>query len=173
MLVVLYQEIGKMSGALFNINQIKYVVQYQPMPSLWYDELPSAEYIAFEAGYDWKLRDVPGKDIPLWRLENWQVKHNFPPAIKDMFDQTQATGVTVIAGHGPNDNGSLGWHIDKYDVWGFNIEGITRWSWFDLHEGKVMSQVVEPGYIISMPIGIPHKVDLITDTRVSVGLYKE
>ena len=84
-------------------------------------------------------------------------------------EHLDAEDISMFSGQCAGNDGTLGWHIDEYHVWALNIEGITTWSWFDLKEGRVMSEDVSPGYMMIMPMGFSHKVNMVSEDRTSVS----
>lgn len=96
-----------------------------------------------------------------------------PASIEEMRSQLDCEFVAMFASDGETSLGSLNWHIDGYHVWAFNIEGVTEWEWFDIHEGKIKSIVLEPKKnMITMPSGVTHRVILHTPYRMSVSIIR-
>ena len=70
-------------------------------------------------------------------------------------------------------NMGLGWHVDGYSVYGFNLEGETTWEYFNLQEGKVVEvKLGEMDRGIFMPCGISHRVRVRSETRTSMSLVR-
>jgi hypothetical protein len=96
-----------------------------------------------------------------------------PEPLEIMRDQLDCEFIAMFASDGETSVGSLNWHIDAYHVYAFNIEGTTEWQWFDIHEGKLKSIVIEPKKnMITMPAGVTHRVILHTPYRMSVSIIR-
>jgi hypothetical protein len=96
-----------------------------------------------------------------------------PESLEVMREQLDCEFVAMFASDAETTIGTLNWHIDGYHVYAFNIEGTTEWQWFDIHEGKIKSIVLEPKKnMITMPSGVTHRVILHTPYRMSVSIIR-
>ncbi len=142
------------------------------MPTCWLDNLPTTEeiWVGSQNGPGWMFSAGGGAEgVTLMRSFQWHKYDNFPRILADIMKHLDAEDISVFSGQCAGNNGTLGWHIDEYHVWAINIEGTTTWSWFDLGEGKVKTHEMSPGSMMLMPMGISHKVDLVSDDRTSIS----
>jgi hypothetical protein len=142
------------------------------MPSVWYDNLPSADDIwigGSKSQGGWQMSNLED-DRQVMRHFHWNFSDNFDSCLKEMFEYHDAESISMFVGHCSDQNATLGWHYDDYHVWAFNIEGVTEWEWFQTHTGKFESVVLEPGYILTMPLGMTHRVKMISEERTSISL---
>jgi hypothetical protein len=154
-------------------------VLLQLMPTDWFERLPSSDKI-WTGGHEslvrevgWQLAKVTnsgGEDTSLMRNYQWHREKNFPPVLAEMMKHHDCTDISMFCGQSEGNDGSLGWHFDDYYVWAFNIEGLTKWEWFDPKTGEIKSLKLEPGYILTMPMGITHRVIILSEERTSVSL---
>ena len=157
------------------------------MPGEWLNKLPTAEEIWIGGHKDnctnlhdgWQMsfgsndaefaEDRFDKRV-LFRHYRWHRDPNFPEIFADMMKHLHGEDISMFVGDQEETRGSLGWHVDNYHVWAFNIEGETEWEWFDLYDGKFKSHVVKPGYILTMPLGISHRVKVLSGYRTSISI---
>lgn len=154
-------------------------VLHQVMPTDWFERLPSSDEI-WTGGHESIVRDYAwhcsnglnssGEPSSLMRNYQWHKEKNFPRILAEMMEYHDCTDISMFCGQAEGNDGSLGWHFDDYYVWAFNTDGVTRWEWFDPSKGAIESQVLEPGYIITMPLGITHRVVILSEERTSVSL---
>ena len=146
-------------------------VLLQEMPEEWVNSLPTAEeiWVGGNAGeMSWKMSKENGNFM--FRHYRWHKSDNFPEIFSGMMKHLQAEDISMFAGDNDTTVGSLGWHVDDYHVWAFNIEGETEWEYFDLTSGTFKSETVKPGYILTMPLGISHRVKVLSEYRTSVSM---
>ena len=155
----------------------------QDMPQCLADALPSPDEMMILMHGHWRTEVLNNKDEPdtyVSRFTNWG-QDDIPcdPPMPEVFrfikDVASGHSYSGFYGCGAGDNGALNWHIDDYHVWAFNLEGVTEWQWFDIYEGKIKSQIIEPyKQVITMPSGVTHRVRLVegTEERVSVSLIQ-
>lgn len=141
------------------------------LPTCWTDNLPTSEeiWIGGRDGPGWQCGSGGKEGSSLMRNFQWHRYDNFPRIFADIMKHLDAEDVSIFTGHCESNDGTLGWHIDEYHVWALNIEGTTTWSWFDLVQGKVLSEDISPGSMMIMPMGVTHKVDLVTQERTSIS----
>lgn len=186
--VVPFLETGEKFGVLLLNMQLEYYdntpdkqrIKYQAMPTTWFERLPSAEEVMVScqnSRMGWKRSStnisagVPGKEGSVYRSYIWHEAPDFPEVLKEMMEYHEAECISTFVGMHPEETGSLNWHVDDYHVWAFNIEGTTEWEWFDLaSRGTFKSQVIEPGFILTMPLGISHRVKVLSDYRTSISI---
>lgn len=81
------------------------------------------------------------------------------------------TAISVFVSHNADTRNALSWHVDEYEVYAFNIEGETRWEWFDIPTGEFKSIYLgEMDKLIHMPFGYTHRVEIISEGRTSISL---
>ena len=155
-------------------------VRYQKMPESWFDVLPEPEHIMVNAHAEGWLMDMQGSDTSLFRHIGWNKEkpETMPKVLHDMMKHHECDDITIFVGLHEGFNSSFTWHIDDYDVWAFNILGVTKWTWFNVsgespNRGSIMEQIVEPGYILTMPKWVSHKVDVLSEERTSISLVKK
>ena len=151
---------------------------YQTMPKKWFDALPDTDYIMSEAPGKWHAEKKSSVDSnTIYRHYGWcdKDKKAFPKVFKEMMEYHKCINISMFIGLHEGANSSLGWHVDNYEVWAFNILGATKWTWFEIsgaegHRGEIREQIVEPGHIFFMPKGVSHKVDVLSDERTSISI---
>jgi len=152
-------------------------VFHQEIPEEWLGRLPSAEDIwvgghqADRKGWvsERKMQE-DGSGNGVMRHFRWHLSSNFPPVLQEMMDHHDCEDISMFIGHCDGYNGTLGWHFDDYHVWAFNIEGVTEWQWFCCRSGKIEKRVLEPGYILTMPLGVTHRVKMLSEHRTSISI---
>lgn len=154
----------------------KWSVKYQEMPEKWFLHLPDSEYIMTQAK-GWRAEADKDGSI-LMRHFEWHTKdpETFPEVLQNMMKCHECTGISLFMGTHEKCNNSLGWHVDDYNVWGFNITGVTKWTWWSIahpEKGVLKEQIVEPGHIITMPRGVSHKVDVLSEERTSISIINQ
>ena len=124
----------------------------------------------------WKGTTPVGAEYFLQRnvlLDNYP--HLLPDFIKKM-EQYQDDGETMISAFVsdcPETDGALGWHVDGYHVYAFNVEGNTVWEYFDLDSGSVKScELNDMDKMIFMPCGVTHRVRILSEGRTSISLVR-
>jgi len=148
-------------------------VLHQEMPDVWRDNLPSPEEIWIggrTAQGGWQFNTNVSENNTVLRNYRWHREENFPEILRDMMDYHDCEDISMFIGQCDGCNKTLGWHFDDYHVWAFNIEGVTEWQWFDCRSGEIQKQVLEPGYIITMPLGVTHRVEMISEYRTSISI---
>ena len=152
---------------------------HQEMPDVWRDRLPTAEEIWVGGQRDgrngWVCESTAkdkhtGEPNSLMRHFRWHLSDNFPPVLREMMDHHDCEDISMFIGHCAGANNTLSWHFDDYYVWAFNIEGVTEWDWFRCQTGEVETFRLEPGYIITMPLGVSHRVRMISEHRTSISI---
>ena len=145
------------------------VVKHQKMPDYFFDNMVDVDYLWMNV--DWSLCTSTRNGINhLYRNYAYNQDSRFPPILGDMMDWLRCDDISMFIGQCEGSNDTLGWHWDSYHVWAFNVDGVTEWQWFDNISGQVETQVLEPGYIITMPYGITHRVQMVSDSRTSISL---
>jgi len=150
----------------------KVEVKYQQMPETWFERLPTPEEI-------WT--GISKSETSVWKSSTrngfmqrnhgpWCLSTNFPEIFVEMMKRVLGEDMSFFVGQNENCSGSLSWHVDGYHVWAFNIEGETEWEWFDIIEGKLKKQNITPGNILTMPMGVTHRVKVLSDTRTSASI---
>ena len=163
----------------FDPRFIAQTVRVQKMPESLANAMPDADdLIQGLHEYDMWFTEVVAKPISVaHRVCEWGAPQvsgrpqlELPESFKLIQDVVKGHSFSVFHGVDNGSNGTLDWHTDSYHVWAFNLEGTTRWEWFDIIEGKVKSAVIEPlKTVITMPSGTTHQVKLLSDTRTSVS----
>ena len=96
-----------------------------------------------------------------------------PKVFADMMKEVGCQNISAFCSLPDGSHGTLQWHMDGYNVYAFNLEGTTEWEWFDLLDGKVKSIIVEANKnIVVMPSLITHRVNLLSDSRVSISMVR-
>ena len=144
-------------------------VKHQKMPDYFFDNMPDPEYLWLNAEWVWSTRNNNG----IQRSYKYHTHPTFPSIFADMMDWLRCEDISMFIGHCEGANDALNWHWDDYHVWAFNVEGVTEWQWFDPATGQIEKQVLEPGYILTMPYGITHQVRMISETRTSVSMITQ
>lgn len=157
----------------------KRAVFHQEMPTTWAERLPSAEEV-WIGGHKvddglkgWILSPMMEKDGTgngVLRHYRWNLSSNFSPILQEIMDYHDCDDISMFIGHCEGQNSTLGWHFDDYYVWAFNIEGVTEWQWFCCQSGEIKKQVLEPGYILTMPLGVTHRVEMLSEHRTSISI---
>lgn len=145
------------------------------------DLAPAPEDIA-----KWGSKVSPGWDV--WKKkENQQIvgmvhRHCelhksydlIPQFIKELETWTDDTMLSGFIGDNEDSNHSLGWHMDPYQVYAFNVEGRTIWEYFSLNDGAIKSvELGELDKMIWMPCGISHQVKVLSEYRTSISLVQQ
>jgi len=97
---------------------------------------------------------------------------HIPEFLKKMeqYDDENST-ISMFVSDNDETQHSLSWHVDGYEVYGFNIEGHTRWDWFDIPTGEIKSIYLgEMDKLIHMPCGYTHRVTILSEGRTSISL---
>lgn len=98
-----------------------------------------------------------------------------PEFIKEMpqWNGYEDSWISMFVSDQDETNMGLGWHVDGYEVYGFNLEGETIWEYFNIQEGKIVEvEVGEMDRGIYMPCGITHRVRVTSETRTSISLVR-
>ena len=137
------------------------------MPDYFFENMVEPEYLWSNANWQWSTNS---ENIGIQRTFKYNSDPRCPTVFHDMLDWLRCGDISMFIGHCKGADGTLTWHWDDYHVWAFNVEGVTEWQWFDVYSGQIETQVLEPGYIITMPYSITHRVEMISDTRTSVSM---
>lgn len=98
---------------------------------------------------------------------------NIPQFIKEIDVWDEDTMLSGFVGDNLESNSSLGWHVDTYQVYAFNIEGETVWEYFSLRSGKIETiELGEMDKMIFMPCGVTHQVKVLSEYRTSLSLVQ-
>jgi hypothetical protein len=138
-----------------------------------------------EEFWEWGSRIRPGWD--LWRkwkdqelvglvhrhCELHESRELIPRYITELDVYDDDAMLSGFVGDNIDSNASLGWHVDNYDVYAFNIEGRTVWEYFSLITGEIETvELGEMDKILYMPCGVTHQVKVLTDYRTSLSIVK-
>ena len=127
-------------------------------------------------GWDmWKSSDYDGNDMFMHRnCEMHDHPDKIPKFLKGLEQwEDNDIMISVFVSHNPATKHALQWHVDQYEVFAFNLEGETRWDWFDLHTGTFKSIYLgEMDKLIHMPFGYSHRVEILSEGRTSISLVK-
>jgi 50S ribosomal protein L16 3-hydroxylase len=145
--------------------------------------------------HDWRVRYGPFRAADLttlpdrdWTLLVQDVEKHYPPlrAVLDRFDFLPRWRIDDLMVSVAAPGGSVGPHIDQYDVFLLQAQGRRRWQiseglaagWLDDVELKVLESfepeqewVLEPGDMLYLPPGVAHHgVALDTGMTWSIGM---
>ena len=96
-----------------------------------------------------------------------------PLVFHEMLKDLDCQDISAFCSMEDGTHGTLQWHMDGYNVYAFNLEGTTEWEWFDLVEGKIKSIIVRANEnMVVMPSFITHRVNLLSDSRVSISMVR-
>lgn len=151
---------------------------YQKMPEKWFKRLPEVEDLMAGAPGKWHTeKKGPTNPNTVYRHYDWNGKspETFPKVLQEMIEYHNCMSISMFVGLHEGANSSLGWHVDSYEVWAFNIMGTTKWTWFEIDngagmQGQIREQIVEPGHMFFMPKGISHMVDVLSEERTSISI---
>jgi|SaaInlStandDraft_1057018.scaffolds.fasta_scaffold131466_2 hypothetical protein len=123
----------------------------------------------------WHATDFEGEKFIHRNCIAMDYPEHLPEFLKKMeqFVNEPDTIISVFVSDNSDTQSALGWHVDPYEVFAFNIEGETVWEYFDIPEGKLKSiQLGAMDKIIHMPCGVSHRVRILSEGRTSISIVR-